>query len=63
LANDRLPPTYAEISPSGNGIKFIARASGEYGRKTARGEIYSRRRFFMTTVPALMRLCRSPIWP
>jgi hypothetical protein len=27
-----LPDTYAEVSPSCNGIKFIARASDEYGR-------------------------------
>jgi hypothetical protein len=49
LATDRLPPTYAEISPSGNGIKFIARASGSYGRKTAHGELYSSLRFFTIT--------------
>ena len=48
-----LPPTYAEISPSGCGIKFIARASGEYGRKTARGELYSSLRFFTITGDAL----------
>lgn len=49
LNTDRLPPTYAEISPSDTGIKFIARASGDYGRKTARGELYSRQRFFTIT--------------
>ncbi len=45
----RVPPTYAEISPSGNGIKFIGRASGDYGRKTAKGELYSKTRFFTIT--------------
>lgn len=49
LDTDRLPPTYAEISPSGNGIKFIARASGNYGRNTKRGELYSSKRFFTMT--------------
>jgi hypothetical protein len=44
-----IPPTYAEISPSGEGVKFIARATGEYGRKTARGELYSKGRFFTLT--------------
>ena len=44
-----MPPTYAEISPSGNGIKFIARASGTYGRKTAKGALYSSKRFFTIT--------------
>lgn len=48
-----LPGTYAEISPSGCGIKFIARASGDYGRKTARGELYSSGRFFTITGNAL----------
>lgn len=46
---ERVPPTYAEISPSGNGIKFIARATGDYGRKTPKGELYSQRRFFTIT--------------
>src|SRR6266487_393083 len=49
LDEGRLPPTYAEISPSGTGIKFIARATGTYGRKTARGELYSHSRFFTIT--------------
>jgi hypothetical protein len=49
LDTDRVPPTYAEISPSGNGIKWIARADGDYGRKTARGELYSSKRFFTLT--------------
>jgi hypothetical protein len=44
-----LPATYAEISPSGDGVKFIGRASGDYGRKTARGELYSKTRFFTIT--------------
>lgn len=49
LSTDRIPLTYAEISPSGNGIKFIARATGDYGRKTAKGELYSHGRFFTIT--------------
>ncbi len=49
LDTERVPPTYAEISPSGNGVKFIARASGDYGRKTAKGELYSKKRFFTIT--------------
>jgi len=49
LDMERVPPTYAEISPSGNGIKFIARATGDYGRKTAKGELYSKTRFFTIT--------------
>lgn len=49
LSTDRIPPTYAEISPSGTGIKFIARATGDYGRKTKRGELYSSKRFFTIT--------------
>lgn len=49
LSTDRIPPTYAEISPSGEGIKFIARAAGTYGRKTKRGELYSSKRFFTIT--------------
>lgn len=44
-----IPPTYAEISPSGEGIKFIGRATGTYGRKTAAGELYSSGRFFTIT--------------
>ncbi len=44
-----IPPTYAEISPSGEGIKFIARATGHYGRKTVKGELYSSGRFFTIT--------------
>ncbi len=44
-----LPLTYAEVSPSGAGIKFIARATGDYGRKTKRGELYSSKRFFTIT--------------
>jgi Type I restriction enzyme R protein N terminus (HSDR_N) len=48
-ARSRLPGTYVEISPSGKGIKFIARACGDYGRKTKRGELYSRKRFFTIT--------------
>lgn len=53
LSLERVPPTYAETSPSGKGTKFIARASGEYGRKTARGELYSSKRFFTITGRAL----------
>lgn len=49
LSLERIPPTYAETSPSGKGTKFIARASGAYGRKTARGELYSSKRFFTIT--------------
>lgn len=44
-----LPDTYAEISPSGCGIKFIGRAAGDYGRKTVKGELYSKGRFFTIT--------------
>lgn len=44
-----LPNTYAEISPSGCGIKFIGRAAGDYGRKTVKGELYSKGRFFTIT--------------
>jgi hypothetical protein len=44
-----IPPTYAEISPSGRGIKFIARACGTYGSNKASGEIYSWGRFFTIT--------------
>lgn len=49
LSTEGLPPTYAEISPSGKGIKFIARARGKYGRKTSKGELYSSGRFFTIT--------------
>lgn len=49
LSLERIPATYAEISPSGAGVKFIARANGAYGRKTARGELYSSKRFFTIT--------------
>ena len=49
LSTDSIPPTYAEVSPSGEGIKFIARASGHYGRKTTKGELYSSLRFFTIT--------------
>lgn len=49
LAATHLPATYAEISPSGTGVKFIARANGTYGRKTKRGELYSQKRFFTIT--------------
>jgi hypothetical protein len=33
FAQQHLPASYVEISPSGSGIKFIARASGDYGRQ------------------------------
>lgn len=49
LSEAGIPPTYAEISPSGEGIKFIGRATGYYGRKTTKGELYSERRFFTIT--------------
>lgn len=50
FAAAHLPATYAEISPSGTGIKFIARAEKlASGRKTARAEIYSRARLFTIT--------------
>lgn len=49
LSADGIPPTYAEVSPSGEGIKFIAKATGHYGRKTVRGELYSSLRFFTIT--------------
>jgi hypothetical protein len=44
-----IPHTYAEVSPSGCGIKFIGRACGDYGRKTNKGELYSKGRFFTIT--------------
>jgi hypothetical protein len=49
LSTDRVPPTYAEVSPSGNGIKFIAKGTIARGRKTAKGELYSKQRFFTIT--------------
>lgn len=50
LALTHLPVTYAEISPSGSGVKFIARAAKlASGRKTARGELYSSGRYFTIT--------------
>lgn len=48
-ALDILPPTYAELSPSGTGVKFIARSSRRYARKTSKGELYSCKRFFTIT--------------
>lgn len=48
-ALDILPPTYAELSPSGTGVKFIARSDKHYARKTVRGELYSSKRFFTIT--------------
>ena len=48
-AQQRLPSTYAEISPSGTGIKFIARATGDYAHHKKRGELYSKQRFFTIT--------------
>jgi hypothetical protein len=44
-----IPPTYTEVSPSGEGVKFIARATGTYGSNKAIGEIYSWGRFFTIT--------------
>lgn len=44
-----LPPTYAELSPSGTGVKFIARSDKHYARKTSKGELYSSKRFFTIT--------------
>lgn len=49
FAREHLPMTYAEISPSGSGIKFIARASGTYSRHKPNGELYSSSRFFTIT--------------
>jgi hypothetical protein len=49
LDMERVPLTYAEISPSGNGIKFIAKGTIAKGRKTAKGELYSKQRFFTIT--------------
>jgi hypothetical protein len=49
LSTDRLPATYAEVSYSGDGTHFIARATGTYVRKTKRGELYSHSRFFAIT--------------
>lgn len=48
-ALDILPPTYAELSPSGTGVKFIARSDKHYARKTDKGELYSSKRFFTIT--------------
>jgi hypothetical protein len=53
FGRDHLPATYAEISPSGNGVKFIARATGTYGTKKPLGELYSWGRFFTLTGNAL----------
>jgi hypothetical protein len=52
-----IPPTYAEVSPSGEGIKFIARASGHYSRHTVKGEIYSSGRFFTITGRVIPGYC------
>lgn len=49
FARQYLPNTYAEKSPSGRGVKFIARAKGTFGRKTSKGELYSSGRFFTIT--------------
>jgi hypothetical protein len=49
FARSFLPLTYAEVSPSGQGLKFIARASLVSGRKTARAELYASGRFFTFT--------------
>jgi DNA-binding transcriptional regulator YhcF (GntR family) len=49
FARSFLPTTYAEVSPSGQGVKFIARASLAAGRKTSRAELYGQGRFFTFT--------------
>src|SRR6185436_9558845 len=49
FARSFLPLTYAEVSPSGQGLKFIARASLVSGRKTTRAELYAQGRFFTFT--------------
>lgn len=49
FARAHLPMTYSEISPSGHGIKFIARGTVPHGRKTPRGELYASGRFFTIT--------------
>jgi len=49
FAQAHLSATYAEISPSGDGVKFIARATGDYGTKKPLGELYSSKRFFTIT--------------
>lgn len=49
FARAYLPHTYAEISQSGAGIKAIARATVESGRKTPNVEVYDNRRFFAIT--------------
>ncbi len=56
---ERLKPTYGEISPSGRGIKFIAKGKLPDGKGTRRAgmgpdgtgnlEIYDRKRFFTIT--------------
>jgi hypothetical protein len=49
FARQHLPATYAEISPSGTGIKFIAQGTIARGRKTVRAELYASGRFFTLT--------------
>jgi hypothetical protein len=44
-----LMPTYAERSPSGNGLHLICRAFVPQGRKRANIEIYSQERYFTFT--------------
>lgn len=51
IAKEFMPQigTYAEISQSGTGIKFIGKADNCDGCKTSLGEMYSERRFFALT--------------
>jgi hypothetical protein len=49
FARQHLPATYAEISPSGKGVKFIVRATVAGGRKTKVAEVYGFKRYFTFT--------------
>lgn len=49
FAQDHLPDTYAEDSPSGDGWRFIAIATIPKARKRPKGELYSSKRFVSFT--------------
>lgn len=49
FANSLLPNSYAEISPSGSGIKAFVFGQIETDRKTPQVEVYSQKRFFTVT--------------
>ncbi len=44
-----LPPTYAEVSPSGRGLKLFFRSQAAVGRRKGSVELYSQGRFFTVT--------------